>query len=324
MKNIIVIPCLNEINHISSIIDSMAKQATLIGADLIVVDGGSTDGTIQEIKYKETQYDNVFFLDNKKKIQSSAINLAVEHFGAGAEYLIRIDAHGGYPENYCLILIEEATKTGASSVVVPMKTEGFGLFQRATAIAQNSKLGTGGSKHRVGSDGCWVDHGHHALMRIDAFRSVNGYDETFTHNEDAELDYRLLNAGHKIWMTDKTRMIYYPRRTAKSLFRQYLGYGRGRARNIMKHRAIPKIRQMVPLLVAPSAFLVALCVIHPVAALPFSLWAGICIAIAVLTMARERSFAALLSGLPIMIMHMAWSIGFWLQIFNLSKKPSYV
>ena len=58
-------------------------------------------------------------------------------------------------------------------------------------------------------------------------------------------------AGYRIWMTDKTFMIYYPRASVSGLFRQYLGYGRGRARNILKHRAMPKIRQMIPLLVLP-------------------------------------------------------------------------
>ena len=42
-----------------------------------------------------------------------------------------------------------------------------------------------------GAEGHWADHGHHALMRISAFRAVGGYDESFSHNEDAELDYRL-------------------------------------------------------------------------------------------------------------------------------------
>ena len=64
------------------------------------------------------------------------------------------------------------------SVVVSMLTSGSGAVQKAVAAAQNSKLGTGGSKHRHLSAGEWVDHGHHALMRISAFTAVGGYDET--------------------------------------------------------------------------------------------------------------------------------------------------
>ncbi len=88
-------------------------------------------------------------------------------------------------------------------------------------------------------------------MRIASFEVVGGYDETFSHNEDAELDYRLRKAGFRIWMTDKTRMIYYPRASVGSLFLQYLGYGRGRAKNILKHGHLPSPRQMLPLIVLP-------------------------------------------------------------------------
>ena len=67
-------------------------------------------------------------------------------------------------------------------------------------MAQNSKLGNGGSKHREGGKGHWTDHGHHALMRISAFASVGGYDETFSHNEDAEYDERVVSAGGRIYL----------------------------------------------------------------------------------------------------------------------------
>ena len=143
-----------------------------------------------------------------------------------------------------------------------MLTSGSGTVQKAVAAAQNSKLGTGGSKHRHLSAGEWVDHGHHALMRISAFKAVGGYDETFSHNEDAEFDYRLRKAGYRIWMSGKTQMVYYPRSSLAGLYFQYLGYGRGRAKNVLKHRMMPKVRQMVPLLVFPVVLLAPFSLVH--------------------------------------------------------------
>ncbi len=96
-------------------------------------------------------------------------------------------------------------------IVVAMATVGVGVFQKATALAQNSKLGNGGAKHRKGAKGHWTDHGHHAAMRIEAFKQVGGYDESFTHNEDAELDCRLTAAGFRISMTGpRAHMVYFP------------------------------------------------------------------------------------------------------------------
>ncbi|RVJ04672.1 glycosyltransferase family 2 protein, partial [Sinorhizobium medicae] len=224
-SSLIVIPCLDEASHIEALIEKLRPALTPLNAQIVIADGGSTDGTRDIARRLATEDPRVLFLDNPKRIQSAAINRAVAELGADSDYLIRIDAHGTYPDDYCERLVEDALATGADSVVVAMQTVGFSTFQKATAFAQNSKLGNGGSKHRSGAVGHWAEHGHHALMRIEAFKAVGGYDESFSHNEDAELDYRLGKAGYRIWMTDRTSMVYYPRAKIVPLFRQYFGYG---------------------------------------------------------------------------------------------------
>jgi len=313
---LIVIPCLNEAAHIGGLLDQLRPAAARLGGCIIVADGGSTDGTQGIVENIAAQDPRVILLDNPKRIQSAAINLAVAALGEGADYLIRIDAHGGYPDDYCDRLVEEALATGADSVVVSMLTAGTGAVQKAVAAAQNSKLGTGGSKHRHMSDGEWVDHGHHALMRIAAFKEVGGYDESFTHNEDAELDYRLRQAGYRIWMSGSTQMIYYPRSTLKSLYFQYLGYGRGRAKNVLKHRMVPKMRQMIPLLVAPVVLLALFSFVHWLAAVPFLLWAAVCLGYGLVTATRQHNASIALAGVSAMVMHFGWSVGFWQQLLT--------
>lgn len=316
MPCMIVIPCLNEADHIAALIDRLSPSAERQDMRIVVVDGGSTDGTQRIVESIASSNPRVALLHNPKKIQSAAINLAVEKFGDGFTGFIRIDAHGDYPANYCDRLIEDAETTRADSVVVSMATKGFGAFQKATAIAQNSKLGNGGSPHRHGAKGHWADHGHHAFMRISAFRAVGGYDESFSHNEDAELDYRLRAAGYRIWMTDKTFMVYYPRASVPALFRQYLGYGRGRARNILKHRAMPKIRQMIPLMVLPVVAGASLAVLNLAALIPAGLWVAVCLGYGVWLAVDQRNPYGPLAGFSAMVMHLAWSTGFWLQILD--------
>src|SRR5207248_7193295 len=143
--------------------------------------------------------------------------LAARLMGERRPWLVRVDAHADYPPNYASTLIAEARRTGAASVVVAMETRGEGTFQRAVAAAQNSRLGAGGSPHRRVTPGRWVDHGHHALFRLDAFEAVGGYDEGFSHNEDAEFDLRLRQQGGRIWLTDKVRIGYHPRATPSAL-----------------------------------------------------------------------------------------------------------
>jgi succinoglycan biosynthesis protein ExoA len=316
----VVIPCLDEAMHIEALIERLAPSARRLGLKIVVVDGGSSDGTREIVERIAASDPRVALLGNGKRIQSAAVNLAVETFGEDYRSFIRIDAHGDYPEDYCDRLIEEAEATRADSVVVAMVTEGSGAFQKATAAAQNSVLGNGGSPHRAGAKGRWTDHGHHALMRVAAFRTVGGYDESFTHNEDAELDYRLSAAGYRLWMTDRTFMVYYPRASVAALFRQYLGYGRGRARNILKHRAVPKPRQMLPLMVAPMVAGASLALLYWVALVPAGLWAAACIGYGVWMAVGQRNPYGPLAAFSAMVMHLAWSAGFWLQLLDFRKR----
>lgn len=318
----VVIPCLNEAAHIEALIDRLTPSVVRLEMRIVVADGGSTDGTQAIVQKIAASNPRVTLLPNPKKIQSAAINLAVERFGDEFASFIRIDAHGDYPADYCDRLIEDADATGADSVVVSMATRGFGAFQKATAIAQNSKLGNGGSPHRQGAKGHWTDHGHHAYMRVKAFRAVGGYDETFSHNEDAELDYRLRAAGYRLWMTDKTFMVYYPRASVPALFRQYLGYGRGRAKNILKHRAMPKIRQMIPLMVFPVVAGTSLAFLSWAAVIPAVLWAAACLGYGVWMALSQRNPYGPLAGFSAMVMHLAWSAGFWLQLLDFRRKEA--
>ncbi|WP_265519657.1 glycosyltransferase family 2 protein [Nitratireductor luteus] len=316
LRAMVVIPCLNEAAHIGRLIERLDGAAIRQDMRIIVADGGSTDGTLDILARIARENPRVVILRNRRKLQGAAINLAVRELGDAVDCVIRVDAHADYPDDFCDRLIEEAAATGADSVVVSMITEGRSLFQRAAAMAQNSKLGNGGSKHREGAKGQWVDHGHHALMRIEPFRAVGGYDETFGHNEDAELDHRLRTAGYRIWLTGKTRMIYYPRDTVTGLFRQYLNYGQGRARNILKHRAMPKLRQTLPAMILPLAAGALLALFRWWAAVPFSLWVVICLGYGVVLGIGHRDPRAFLASIAIMVMHFAWSVGFWLQMLN--------
>ena len=317
---LIVVPTLNEARHIGLLLDDLLVEAEAMDARIVVADGGSTDGTQAIAAEVAAGNPRVTLMHNPKRIQSAAMNMAVAEHGDGAEYVIRIDAHGKYPPDYCRVLVAQAETLGADSIVVPMTTVGQSTFQRAVATAQNSLVGTGGSAHRTGKSAQQVDHGHHALMRIAAYRAVGGYDESFRFNEDAELDHRLGKAGYRIWLTDATAMTYFPRATASGLFKQYFGYGGGRARNILKHRMKPRLRQMVPLVILPAVLLALLSIVHWSFLVPMVAWCIACFALGAL--AARQHFAdyglpilqAPLVGVAAMIMHFAWSSGFWLHL----------
>ena len=318
---LVIIPSLNEAKHIEALVNYLLEESAETPMSIVIADGGSNDGTVEIVQRLASAHANVHYLHNPKRIQSAAVNLAVEQFGANHYYLIRLDAHAGYPKGYCRTVLEEARKIDAASVVVAVHTIAFQPgFQEAVAAAQNSKLGNGGSSHRlVQGEGKWVDHGHHALMRISAYREIGGYDECFSHNEDAELDARLRKAGYRIWLTPNTVMDYYPRSKPWPLFKQYRGYGRGRVRNLLRHRERPKLRQMIPVAVAPAIALLMLAPWCWLMVIPFTVWASICLAYGARIAQNANKPSLALSGPAAMIMHAAWSLGFWQGLFDYAR-----
>jgi succinoglycan biosynthesis protein ExoA len=312
-----VIPCLNERAHISAIIENLLDDPRWIDPLIVVADGGSLDGTVELVEDLAARDPRVRLAANAKRIQSAGMNLAARLHGAGRGWLVRVDAHSEYPRGYVSALIDEAQRVGtAASVVVALRTQGRTCFQRAVAAAQNSRLGAGGSAHRMQGEAGFVDHGHHALIDLEAFFAAGGYDETFTHNEDAELDARLRKNGGRIWLTREIEVGYFPRATVRSLFSQYLSYGRGRARTLLRHRIRPRPRQLAPLAVAPALALLLLAPAWPIATLPAATWAlGCCLYGAGLAF-RESSGCALMSGPAAMVMHLGWSLGFWARLLS--------
>jgi succinoglycan biosynthesis protein ExoA len=311
---VVVIPCLNEEEHIGKTIAHFSAELSQTVCKIVVVDGGSTDRTLKIAQECALRDSRVALVNNGRRIQSSGVNKAVELYGDLAPFIVRVDAHADYPSDFCAKLLSVQQTTGADSVVVSMIAKGVTCFQAAAAAAQNSKLGNGGSAHRRIAEGRFVDHGHHALMSVYAFRSVGGYDETFSHNEDAELDLRLIAAGYRIYLGAGADIIYYPRRRMSSLFNQYRNFGRGRAMTILKHRAKPKLRQVLPVMIGPAVVMALLWPVAPVLATPAVLWALGCLTYGLVLSVRDRNSCACAAGIAAMLMHLGFSIGFIAQI----------
>ncbi len=323
---LLVVPCLDEAETLPRLLPQLVAENP--GALIVVADGGSRDGSRAIVAAIAATSPAVRLLDNPQRIQSAGINMAVEAFASGREWLVRVDAHCGYPPDYVGRLLAAARRHGADSVVVPMLTRGQGCFQKAAAAAQNSVLGTGGSAHRHLGAGRFVDHGHHALMRLDRFVAVGGYDAGFSHNEDAELDVRLRAAGARLWLEPDAALVYAPRRTPRALARQYFNYGQGRARTVGKHRLRLRLRQRLPLAIAPlvglgviglGAIGLGMAPMAPAMALlavPMLGWVLLSLAYGVALGIKARSRCVAMAGVAAMIMHLAWSAGYWRRMLS--------
>ena len=307
-----VIPALNEERHIETCIRSlMSGSPALRQVPMLVADGGSSDDTVAIVERLKSEFPNLSVLHNPKRLQAAALNLAAAGAPEAATILVRCDAHSIYPENFILDVAQSLVDNGAASLVIPMDAVGETCFEKANAWIVDTPLGSGGAAHRGGKTSGWVDHGHHAGFDLAWYRRIGGYDESFSHNEDAEYDVRLGKAGGRVYLDAGIRIQYIPRGNVRRLWKQYEGYGRGRAKNVRKHGSRLKLRQTVPILaLLGSAFgLVASLVYWPAIILPLG-YAAILAFASGLVALKHTSLCGLYAGLAAGTMHMSWALGY--------------
>jgi succinoglycan biosynthesis protein ExoA len=307
---LVIIPTLNEFKVIEQVIDSLAEDLPQ-DALIAVVDGGSRDGTAELVKGMLSERKYLRFLHNEKKIQSAAVNAGVKAFGGQSQVLIRCDAHASYPKAYVRRLVDALERTKADAIVVPMDSSGETCFQKAVAWISDTKVGSGGSAHRAGTKSGYVDHGHHAAFRMASFKKAGGYDETFTHNEDAELDCRQRILGSQIFLDSEIRIGYMPRSSIGRLAKQYFSYGKGRSRTVRRHPGTLRLRQfIVPfhlfllifgILISPWT---VLGLVWPLLYLVILLFSSVKIAV------TKKSICGLFGGVAAAVMHVTWASGF--------------
>lgn len=314
MSVLVVMPALNEEDFVAVAIRQLLDTADDLDLRLVVADGGSTDRTREVVTAMAAHDRRIELLDNPGRTQSRGVNLAVQQADPHVDVVVRTDCHAAYPPGFLHRVVDglrALRAEGCVSIVVPMVADGGSAFQQAVAQTQNSLLGNGGSAHRRLGESRYVDHGHHAAFDRAAFAAVGGYDPRMIHNEDAELDVRLVGRGGRIFLDTGAAITYFPRRTWRSLARQQYNHGRGRAWNTVKHHTRPKLRQIAP---AAVTALNAVCLLagtrYPSALVPPLTYAGACMTIAARCAAGERDPNLLLMGPIAMLTHHAWGTGF--------------
>ena len=314
----IIVPTLNEEKYIHDAISSLIPVGETLDYELIVLDGGSTDSTVSIVGEMVLHNPRIRLEANPARYQSAAVNRGAKIAKPDTDIIIRADSHADYPPGFVAGLVRELKERNVASVVVPMRTRGTGFLQRGIAAAQNSRLGNGGALHRTANSSRYVDHGHHAAFDRRTFLAVDGYDESFTHNEDAELDIRLRNAGARIWLCSELAIGYFPRNSLAALARQYFNHGSGRARTMLKHRRPPKVRQLLPLgaLGMNVLSLVSGCAFGWIFFLPSLAYAGVCLTGGLFLAISQRDPAGCAAGPAAMIMHQGWAAGFVYRILR--------
>ena len=317
MPAVVIIPTLNEAERIGGLLAQLARLPSALVVEILVADGGSSDGTRVIAGAAALQDPRIRVIDNPARIQSAGINRAVAVADRRADIIVRIDAHAFYPDDFVPRVVAAFGATSAAMISVGLRTIGLGCMQRGIAAASNSKIGTGGAAHRVGGASGFVDHGHHAGIDRAMFERLGGYDESFIANEDAEFDRRVRLAGGKIWLAAEIQVDYLPRASLGKLFKQYQRYGQGRAQNFRKHGERLRARQMLPpVLVVGLVAALVLAPVWPVFLVFPALYLAALAVATLLLFVKTPEPCTLLAGAAAATMHLAWGSGFIAEMFR--------
>lgn len=243
----IVIPVYNEEKYILACIDSVLKQDyPKDDMELILVDGCSEDGTVDIIKNQMEKYSFIKLVNNPHRTVQYALNIGIKN--AEGEYIVRMDAHSEYAEDYVSKCIEYLKKTGADNVGGPMVARGKISAQKVIAAAYHSTFALGGGKfHNEKFEG-YADTVYLGAFKKDTLMKLNMYDERLPRSEDDDLSFRLIESGGKIYVTPQIKSIYYPRDSYVKLFKQYFEYGLWKVAVIKKHKKPARISHLIPML----------------------------------------------------------------------------
>lgn len=253
----VICPVFNEEKYIEHILKHFisVKPAE---KELILIDGGSTDRTVEVIQEYIQNYPNIFLLHNPHKYVPYALNLAIK--AAKGDPIIRIDAHSEYAENYYEKILEVFSETGADIVGGGFNLRFKTAFQQNVGYALASKWGTGGSEAFNAKLKGYSDQIAYGAWRRYIFEKTGYFDESLHRNQDDEFHYRAKESGFKLYRDPEIKFWYYPRDNLKRLFSQYFQYGDFKPLSLSKSRCGIKMRNFFPsalvlyFLAAPLAF----------------------------------------------------------------------
>jgi len=241
-----ILPIKNECNYISGTLNAILNQNSPIDYEIIISDGGSTDGTLQIINNFISNNPNIRLIHNPKQIVSAGFNLALNE--AIGNIIIRVDGHCEIPNNYLDKCIQLLKSKDVDIVGGCIKTISTGLIGKSIALAQSSWFGVGSVKFRkIGVDVAgYVDSLAFGAHSRKIFAEIGGYDEEMVCNQDDEFNFRAIQAGKKIWIDPTIKTKYYSRSSYSRLFKQYFNYGYFKIRSIQKRKQIISMRHLVP------------------------------------------------------------------------------
>jgi len=220
MRISVITTVLNEEANINLLLDSLTKQ-TKQADEIVIVDGGSKDGT-QEIIKEYSKKHNIIRMIVKKGNIAAGRNVAIKK--AKYSIIAQIDA-GCIADNEWLKKITdpliEDKKIGLSA--------GFYIMTGDSAL-QKAVAPFHGVTQRRFDPRCFLPSGRSVAFRKSTWKAVGGYSETLQWaGEDTLFNFKVVKLGIKIARVPKAFVYWEVPKTYKETMKKFYKYALGDA-----------------------------------------------------------------------------------------------
>tara|TARA_Y100000741_G_C18228747_1_gene548939 strand:+ start:324 stop:1301 length:978 start_codon:yes stop_codon:yes gene_type:complete len=220
----IVIAMRNEEQYISQCLDGLFNQSYPLNKyKIFVVDGDSEDNSVSILKAYQIKYDNLFVLNNPKKINPAALNIGIK--ASKDEIIGLFGAHSIPSHKYIESGVRTLIETNADCVGGGMNAISNSKVGEAISYATSTPFGIGGSVFHYAKKAQFVTTVYQGFFNKKIFDRVGYFNEIYKRNSDDEMSYRIRKNGGKIYFNPKIKSKYYNRSSFIKLFKQYYLYG---------------------------------------------------------------------------------------------------
>lgn len=242
----VIVPLLNEEKYIEKCILSLIDQTyPKEKMEWIFIDGKSKDKTVEIIeKYKSNTDYPISLLLNEKHTTPYALNMAIDV--AKGEYIIRLDAHAKYENDYIEKCVFYLQNTDADNVGGFAKTDAKGFVGKSISKMLSSKFGVGDSQFRTNGKSGYVDTVPFGAFKREVFDRVGGFNTKLLRSEDNDLNARIRSSGGKIYLAEDISFTYYCRDTVSGILKMGLLNGNALFPTLRENRGAMSLRHFIP------------------------------------------------------------------------------
>ena len=310
----LIVPILNESEHIDQLARDLRAQDYPRILEIWLVDGRSTDGTRPKLNRLAEEYARFRIADNPARLPAAAINLALSR--SSCDVVMRLDAHAQYAPDMVRRSVQALLETGAGGVgTIARPAPGRTMMARAIVAAHNNPLGIAVASFRKTAARGWTDTVWNACYWKHVVDEAGPLREDIPRAEDNDYNARIRQLGYGLYLSPDIHAAYQPRRTLPALARQYRQNGEGVARAFFRQPGTFGLRHLAPFvllagllaptlaaLLWPPAFYAAVAAISGYAAI---------LIVAMLIAAHSEPVGLHILLLPVVLatLHLSYGIG---------------